>query len=119
MALVSIKLNKFTFKDSHPHIKGFILPHNPAEEKTSRKIIQKFLKKHVKNGDKLLVFADQEKDKLGNLVILQQECDRANIELTISLYFENTNSEDKESDSHFFREVDISLSQELYGMKVW
>ena len=119
MALVSIKLNKFTFKDSHPHIKGFILPHNPAEEKTSRKIIQKFLKKHVKNGDKLLVFADQEKDKLGNLVILQQECDRANIELTISLYCKDENHYSEHFGEYYFREVDLSLSEELKNMAIW
>lgn len=119
MALVCVKLTKSALDHTHLDVKEAILQYNPSQEKTTRKIIQKFLKKHVKNGDKLLVFTDQEKDKLGNLVILQQECDRANIELTISLYCENTNSEDKESDSHFFREVDINLSQELYGMKVW
>ena len=117
MALVSIKLNKFTFKNSHPHIKGFILPHNPAEEKTSRKIIRKFVKKHKE--DKITVFVDQEKDKLGNLVILQQECDKENIELTISLYCEDKDPYSEHFEEWYFREVDLNLSEELKNMAIW
>lgn len=117
MALVSIALTKSMFEESHPHIKGFVLSYNPTEEKTSRMLIKKFLERHA--GDKLLIFADKEKDKLGNLLILKNECNKAGIELSISLYCKNEDPEEEEDDSYFFREVDINLSEELYGMQVW
>ena len=117
MALVSIKLTKSALDHTHLDIKEAILQYNPSQEKTTRKIIQKFLKKRVE--DKLLVFADQAKDKLGNLAILQQECDRANIELTISLYCKDENVFSEYFGEWFFCEGDLNLSKELHGMKVW
>ena len=117
MALVSIALSKSMFEKSHPHIKGFVLSYNPTEEKTSRMLIKKFLERHA--GDKLLIFADKEKDKLGNLLILKDECNKAGIELNISLYCKNTNPQDEEYGSYFFREVDLDLSEELENMIIW
>lgn len=117
MALVSIALTKSMFEKSHPHIEGFVLPYNPTKEKTSRMLIKKFLDGHA--GDRLLIFADKEKDKLGNLLILKDECNKAEIELNISLYCKNTNPEDEEYGSYFFREVDLDLSEEMQGMVIW
>lgn len=117
MALISVALTKSTFKDTHPDIKGYILPYNTTEEKTARKIIRKFLKKYV--GDKLLVFADKRSDKLGNLIVLKDECEKANIELDISLYCKNTDSNDEKFGQMMFREIDLKMSEELSGMSVW
>ncbi len=117
MALVSIKLTKSALDHTDLDIKESILQYNPSQEKTTRKIIQKFLKKRVE--DKLIVFADQAKDKLGNLVILQQECDKANIQLTISLYCKDENTFSEYFGEWYFREVDISLDKELANMPIW
>lgn len=113
MVLVSTALTESAFEKSHPHIKGHILPRDVVKEKTIRKVIRKFLKKHVKNGDKLLVFADKRSDKLGYLIILKEECNKAEVELSISLYCKGKNS------TYFFKEVSLKLSEELHGMPVW
>ena len=118
MALVSVALVKSTFKESHPHIKGFILPYSPAEEKTTRKIVKRFLKKHAKK-DRLLVFADKRSDKLGNLVILKDECDKAGVKLDISLYCEDKDHYSERFEEWYFREVDLNLSEELKNMAIW
>ena len=117
MVLVSIKLTKSALDHTDLDIKEAILQYNPSQEKTTRKIIQKFIKKRVE--DKLIVFADQAKDKLGNLVILQQECDKANIQLTISLYCEDKDPYSEHFKEWYFREVDLSLSKELKNMAIW
>ena len=117
MALVSIKLTKSALDHTHIDIEESILQYNPSREKTTRKIIRKFVEKH--EGDKIIVFADQAKDKLGNLVILQQECDRVNIELTISLYRKDENHYSEHFGEYYFREVDLSLSEELKNMAIW
>ncbi len=117
MVLVSIKLTKSALDHTDLDIKEAILQYNPSQEKTTRKIIQKFIKKRVE--DKLIVFADQAKDKLGNLVILQQECDKANIQLTISLYCEDKDPYSEHFKEWYFREVDLSLSEELKNMAIW
>ena len=119
MALVCVKLTKSALDHTHLDVKEAILQYNPSQEKTTRKIIQKFLKKRVEVEDKLLVFADKQNDKLGNLLILKNECSKAGIELSISLYCKNEDPEEEEDASYFFREVDINLSEELYGMQVW
>ena len=115
MVLVSVALTKSTFKESHPHLVEYVLPYAPMKEKTSRKIIQKFLKKHVKNGDKLLVFADKRSDKMVNLIILKEECRKASIDLDISLYCEDPDNEG----SYFFKEVNLEMSVEMKGMAIW
>lgn len=117
MALASIKLTKSALDHTHLIVDKFILPYNPQDEKSVRTIIRNFLKKH--EGDKIIVFADKAKDKLGNLVILQQECDRANIELTISLYCKDENHYSEHFGEYYFREVDLSLSEELKNMAIW
>ena len=117
MVLVSIKLTKSALDHTDLDIKEAILQYNPSQEKTTRKIIQKFIKKRVE--DKLIVFADQAKDKLGTLVILQQECDKANIQLTISLYCEDKDPYSEHFEEWYFREVDLSLSEELKNMAIW
>ena len=118
MVLVSVALTKSMFEKSHPHIEGFVLSYNPTEEETSRALIRKFLKK-LNERDKLLIFADEEKDKLGNLIILKEECNKAGVELSISLYCKNENPEDEEDGSYFFREVDLEISEELKNMAIW
>ena len=119
MALVCVKLTKSALDHTHLDVKEAILQYNPSQEKTTRKIIQKFLKKRVEVEDKLLVFADKQNDKLGNLVILQQECDKANIQLTISLYCEDKDPYSEHFKEWYFREVDLSLSEELKNMAIW
>jgi hypothetical protein len=111
MALVCVKLTKSALDHTHLDVKEAILQYNPSQEKTTRKIIQKFLKKRVE--DKLLVFADKRNDKLGNLLILKNECSKAGIRLKISLYCEDPENKG----SQFFKEVDIS--EELSDMQVW
>ena len=111
MVLVSVKLTKSALDHTDLDIKEAILQYNPSQEKTTRKIIQKFLKKRVE--DKLLVFADKRNDKLGNLLILKNECSKAGIRLKISLYCEDPENKG----SQFFKEVDIS--EELSDMQVW
>jgi len=53
------------------------------------------------------------------LLILKNECNKAGIELSISLYCKNTNPQDEEYGSYFFREVDLDLSEELENMIIW
>ena len=118
MALVCIKLTKDALDTTHLAVDNFILSHNPQDVKSVRIIIRKFIKA-LDEEDKLLVFAHQEKDKLINLLILENECNKAGIELSISLYCKNENPEDEEDDSYFFREVDLDSSEELNGMPVW
>lgn len=111
MALVCVKLTKSALDHTHLDVKEAILQYNPSQEKITRKIIQKFLKKRVE--DKLLVFADKRNDKLGNLLILKNECSKAGIRLKISLYCEDPENKG----SQLFKEVDIS--EELSDMQVW
>ena len=117
MALVSIALTKSTLINTNLQLDSFILPYNPKTEKSVRKIVRNFIKRYKE--DKLLVFADKRSDKLGNLIILKEECNKAGIKLNISLYCKNTNPEDEEYDSYFFREVDLDLSEELENMIIW
>ena len=113
MALVCVKLTKSALDHTHLDVKEAILQYNPSQEKTTRKIIQEFLKKRVEVEDKLFVFADKQNDKLGNLLILKNECSKAGIRLKISLYCEDPENKG----SQFFKEVDIS--EELSDMQVW
>lgn len=117
MVLVSVALTKSTLINTDLQLDNFILPYNPKTEKSVRKIVRNFIKRHKE--DKLLVFADKRSDKLGNLIILREECNKAGIELSISLYCKNTNPEDEEYGSYFFREVDLDLSEEMQGMVIW
>lgn len=115
MALVCTKLTKHAL--DHLAVNNFILPYNPQDEKSVRTIIRNFLKKH--ENDKLNVFAHQEKDKLGNLVILKQECNKKEIDLQISIYCENTDPNDEDFGQMMFREVDLNLNENLEKMLVW
>lgn len=118
MVLVCTKLTDDALDTTHLEVNNFILSHNPQDVKSVQISIRKFIKT-LGEEDKLLVFAHQEKDKLINLLILENECNKAGIELSISLYCKNENPEEEEDNSYFFREVDINLSEELYGMQVW
>ena len=102
---------------AHLAVNNFILPYNPQDEKSVRTIVRNFLKKH--ENDKINVFAHQEKDKLGNLVILKQECTKKGIELQISLYCKNTDPNDEDFGQMMFREVDLNLNEDLEEMLVW
>ena len=115
--IIPASLTESTFKENYPHIKRFILPDSPAEEKTSRILIREFVKKH--EGHKIVVFADQEKDKLVNLVILKDECNKAGVELRITLYCEDKDRRSKYFGERYFHNVDISLSEELADMPIW
>ena len=117
MVLVSVALTESTLINTNLQLNSFILPYNPTTEESVRKIVRNFIKRHKE--DKLLVFADKRSDKLGNLIILREECNKAGIELSISLYCKNTNPEDEEYGSYFFREVDLDLSEEMQGMVIW
>ena len=117
MALVCTKLTNHALDTAHLAVNNFILPYNPQDEKSVRTIVRNFLKKH--ENDKINVFAHQEKDKLGNLVILKQECTKKGIELQISLYCKNTDPKDEEFGQMMFREVDLNLNEDLEEMLVW
>ena len=118
MVLVCLKLTKDALTEADLTVDNFILSGDPQDEKYARISIRKFIE--TLNGeDKLLVFADQRSDKLGILRILKDECNKAGIELSISLYCKNTNPEDEEYDSYFFREVDLDSSEELKNMAIW
>lgn len=118
MVLVCLKLTKDALTEADLTVDNFILSSGSQDVKSVQISIEKLLKT-LKKGDKLLVFAHQEKDKLINLLILENECNKAGIELSISLYCKNENPEDEEDEPYFFREVDINLSEELNGMPVW
>ena len=114
MVLVSVALTESMLINTNLQLDSFILPYNPTTEESVRISIRKFLKK-LNEGDKLLVFADKRSDKMVNLIILNEECRKASIDLDISLYCEDPDNKG----SYFFREVDINLSEELCGMQVW
>ena len=116
MALVCTKLTNHALDTAHLAVNNFILPY-PQDEKSVRTIVRNFLKKH--ENDKINVFAHQEKDRLGNLVILKQECSKKEIELQISLYCKNTDPNDEEFGQMMFREVDLNLNEDLEEMLVW
>ena len=118
MALICVKLSKDALTEDYLTVDNFILSSNQQDVKSVQVSIRKFIKT-LGEEDKLLIFAHQEKDKLINLLILENECNKAGIELSISLYCKNEDPEEEEDDSYFFREVDINLSEELYGMQVW
>lgn len=115
--IIAVSLTESTFKENYPHINKFILPHSPAEEKMSGIIIREFVEKY--KGHKIVVFADQEKDKLVNLLILKDECNKAGVELSIVLYCKDKDPHSKHFNEWYFHNVDISLSEELADMQIW
>ncbi len=81
------------------------------------KIFKKFIKKNGRNG--ILLFAHQLKDKLGHLLAFKQECEKAGVKLKISLYCEDKNPHSEDYKEWYFREVDVSLDEELNEMIIW
>lgn len=100
-----------------PEPKECVLKFNPQKENTIRKIFKKFIKKHKKDG--ILLFAHKDKDKLSHLIVFKQECEKAGVKLSISLYCEDKNPQSDDYKEWYFREVDISLDEELNEMIIW
>lgn len=98
-----------------PELKECVLKFNPQKEETVRRIFKKFIKKNGKDG--ILLFVDKRDDKLSRLVAFKQECEKAGVKLSISIYCENKNPLGESE--WYFREVDVSLSKELNEMIVW
>ena len=94
MVLVCVKLSKDALTEADLTVDNFILSGDPQDVKSVQISIRKFIKT-LGEEDKLLVFAHQEKDKLINLLILENECNKAGIKLNISLYCKNENPEEK------------------------
>ena len=90
---------------------------NPKQEETIRKIFKKFIKKNGRDG--ILLFAHQLNDKLSHLLVFKQECEKAGVRLSISIYCENKNPYSEDFGKWYFREVDIALSDELNAMIIW
>lgn len=116
MAPKAVKLTSNSFeKDVLSKVKECVLKFDPQKEETVRRIFKNFIKKNKKDG--ILLFADQRKDKLSRLVAFKQECEKAGVRLSISLYCENKNPLGESE--WYFREVDVSLSDELNEMIIW
>ena len=84
MVLVCVKLSKDALTEAHLTVNNFILSGDPQDVKSVQISIRKFLKT-LKKGDKILVFADQRSDKLINLLILENECNKAGIKLNTKI----------------------------------
>lgn len=93
-----------------------VLKFNPQKEDAVRKIFKKFIKKN-KGG--ILLFAHKDKDKLSHLIVFKQECEKAGVKLKISLYCEDKNPHSEDYKEWYFREVDVSLDEELNEMIIW
>lgn len=118
MAPKAVKLTSGAFgKDIFPQITECVLKFNPKQEETIRKIFKKFIKKNGKNG--ILLFAHQTKDKLSHLIVFKQECEKAGVKLSISLYCEDKNPYSEDYGKWFAREVDVKLDDNLNEMIVW
>ena len=120
MARKAVKLTNALGKDVLSESMECVLKFSPEKEGNARKIFKKFIKKNGRNG--ILLFAHQSKDKLGHLLAFKQECEKAGVKLTISLYCE---CEDKDPNNEGpatywdFREVDIKLDDDLNEMIIW
>ena len=118
MAPKPVKLTSGAFgKDIFPEITECVLKFNPKQEETVRKIFKKFIKKNGKDG--ILLFAHQAKDKLSHLIVFKQECEKAGVKLSISLYCEDKNPYSEDFEKWYFREVDIKMDENLNEMIVW
>ena len=113
----SAKLTNVHFEEGLlPNVNECVLKFNPTNEKTIRRIFKKFIQKNKKDG--ILLFAHQKKDKLNHLILFKQECEKAGVELSISLYSEHKIPLDG-SIEWYCKEVDVPLSDELKEMTVW
>ena len=117
MAPKAVKLTNSFEKDILSESMECILKFSPEKEKNVRKIFKKFIKKNGRNG--ILLFPHQSKDKLGHLLAFKQECEKAGVKLTISLYCEDKNPNSEDYKEWYFREVDVSLDEELNEMIIW
>lgn len=119
MAPKPVKLTSGAFgKDIFPQITECVLKFNPQKEENVRKIFKKFIRK-CRKEDGILLFAHQDKDKLSHLIVFKQECKKAGIKLSISLYCEDKNPYSEDYGKWFAREVDIALDDNLNEMIVW
>ena len=119
MAPKAVKLTSGAFgKDIFPQITECVLKFNPKQEENVRKIIKKFIKTNQKE-DGILLFAHQTKDKLSHLIAFKQECEKAGVKLSISLYCEDKNPYSEDYGKWFAREVDIKMDENLNEMIVW
>lgn len=114
-----VKLTNSFEKDVHSKLNECVLKssHQDEEEEAIRKIFKKFIQKNSKNS--ILLFAHQLNDKLSHLLMFKQECKKAGVELSISLYCKNKDPLNESIEEWYFREVDIALSDELEGMIIW
>ena len=118
MARKSVKLTRSAFgKDVLSESMECVLKFNPEKEGNARKIFKKFIKKNRESG--ILLFAHQSKDKLGHLLAFKQECEKAGVKLTISLYCEDKNPHSEDYEKWYFREVGIKLDDDLNEMIIW
>lgn len=117
MAPKAVKLTNALGKDVLSEPMECVLKFSPEKEGNARKIFKKFIKKNGRNG--ILLFAHQLKDKLGHLLAFKQECEKAGVKLKISLYCEDKNPHSEDYKEWYFREVDVSLDEELNEMIIW
>lgn len=117
MAPKAVKLTNALGKDVLSESMECVLKFSPEKEGNTRKIFKKFIKKNGRNG--ILLFAHQLKDKLGHLLAFKQECEKAGVKLKISLYCEDKNPHSEDYKEWYFREVDVSLDEELNEMIIW
>ena len=117
MAPKAVKLTNALGKDVLSKSMECVLKFSPEKEGNARKIFKKFIKKNGRNG--ILLFAHQSKDKLGHLLAFKQECEKAGVKLKISLYCEDKNPHSEDYKEWYFREVDVSLDEELNEMIIW
>ena len=117
MAPKAVKLTNSFEKDVLSKLTECVLKFSPEKEGNARKIFKKFIKKNGRNG--ILLFAHQSKDKLGHLLAFKQECEKAGVKLKISLYCEDKNPHSEDYKEWYFREVDVSLDEELNEMIIW
>ena len=117
MAPKAVKLTNALGKDVLSESMECVLKFSPEKEGNARKIFKKFIKKNGRNG--ILLFAHQLKDKLGHLLAFKQECEKAGVKLKISLYCEDKNPQSEDYTEWYFREVDVSLDEELNEMIIW
>ena len=117
MAPKPVKLTNALGKDILSESMECVLKFSPEKEGNVRKIFKKFIKKNGRND--ILLFAHQSKDKLGHLLAFKQECEKAGVKLKISLYCEDKNPHSEDYKEWYFREVDVSLDEELNEMIIW
>lgn len=118
MAPKAVKLTSGAFgKDIFPQITECVLKFSPQKEENVRKIFKRFIKKNGRNG--ILLFAHKAEDKLSHLIVFKQECEKAGVKLSISLYCEDKNPYSEDYGKWFAREVDIAMDENLNEMIVW